>query len=137
MSKNNSISEKVQSLFRDMVGDAASRLDGSHFPVEIRDRIANVLSKDFSEEISNDIAFHLVDWNGDAAFLVALHLWPEQFTDEEISKGLYQLFPHAPDHLAAAAKLFGQPVTNVFEVGAIDGEENEGNEEDTKDETQH
>ncbi len=137
MDKKDSISEKVQSLFRDKVGDVASRLDGSIFPNEIRDRIANVLSEDFSNELSQNIAFHLVDWNDDAAFLVALLLWPEKFTDEEISKGVYRLIPHAPDHLAAAAKLFGQPVTDVFEVGALDGEENECDKLSTKDETQH
>lgn len=125
MDQKNSISDKVQSLFRGIVGEAASRLDASHFPGEIRDRIAEVLSACFPQETANDIAFHLVDWNGDAAFLVALHLWPEKFTDEDISKGLFNLFPHAPDHLAAAAKLFGQPITDVFEVGALDGEDDE------------
>jgi len=115
------IADKVQSLFKSIVGDAAKRLDGSYFPDEIRNRIAEVLSDDFSKEIANDIAFHLVDWNGDAAFLVALYLWPEKFTNEEISEGLYKLFPHAPDHLAAAAKLAGQPISDVFEVGALDG----------------
>ncbi len=134
MDKKDISANKVRSLFKDIVGDAALRIDGSYFPDEIRDRISEVLSEDFSEEIANDIAFHLVDWNGDAAFLVALHLWPEKFTNEEISEGLYKLFPHAPDHLAAAAKLFGDPVTDVFEVGALDGEDDE---EDTEDETQH
>lgn len=137
MGKKDTISEKVQSLFRDKVGDAASRLDASIFPDEIRDRIANALSEDFPDGVSQSIAFHLVDWNGDAAFLVALLLWPERFTDEEISKGIYRLVPHAPDHLAAAARLFGQPVTDVFEVGALDGEGNEWGKSNTKSETQH
>jgi hypothetical protein len=117
------VSEKVQSLFKSIVGEAAIRLDGSYFPDKICNRISEVLSEYYSEEIAKKIAFHLVDWNGDAAFLVALHLWPEKFTTKEIVKGLFQLFPHVPDHLAAAAKLAGQPVTDVFEVGALDGEE--------------
>jgi len=119
------LTKKIQTLFRSVAGDAASRLDAATFPTDIRKRIANVLSEDLSEEIADKIAFHLVDWNGDAAFLVALYLWPEKFTDQEISEGIYALIPHVPDHLAAAAKLFGLPVTDVFEVGALDGQENE------------
>jgi hypothetical protein len=123
MHKKTPIAEKVQTLFQKMAGDAALRLNGSRFPEEIKKRIANVLSEHYSKEIADKIAFHLVDWNGDAAFLVALHLWPEKFTDKEISEGIYTFIPHVPDHLVAAAKLFGQPVTDVFEVGALDGEE--------------
>ena len=72
--------------------------------------------------LNKKIAFHLSDWGNDAAFIVALHLFPEKFSQEEIEKGIYQFLPHVPDHLAAAAKLFGTPVTDVFDVGALDGE---------------
>jgi hypothetical protein len=125
--EKDSLTNKIQSLFKAVAGDAASSLDSGTFPKQIRKRIAKVLSQEYSEEVADKIAFHLVDWNGDAAFLVALYLWPEKFTDEDISKGIYRLIPHVPDHLAAAAKLFGLPVTDVFEMGAIDDQENENN----------
>jgi hypothetical protein len=57
----------------------------------------------------------------DAAFLLALHLRPEAFTQEEIDDGITNFLVHAPNHVAAAAKIAGHPVTDVFEIGALDG----------------
>jgi hypothetical protein len=68
---------------------------------------------------AHDIAFHLTDWIGDAAFLVALHLYPERFDKATIAKGISILLAHAPNHLAAAAKLFGMPIQDIFDVDAL------------------
>jgi hypothetical protein len=64
-----------------------------------------------------DIAFHLSDWAEDAAFLIALHLFPERFTVKEIHEGVVALLIHAPNHIAAAAHLAGWPLRDVFGVG--------------------
>ncbi|MGH2548563.1 MAG: hypothetical protein ACRDHN_04190 [Thermomicrobiales bacterium] len=63
-----------------------------------------------------DIAFHLTDWAADAAFLVALHLFPERFTAEEIADGIESFLIHAPNHVAAAAVLSGWPPKDIFGV---------------------
>ena len=69
-----------------------------------------------------DLAFHLSDWRADAAFLLALHLAPERFSIEEVREGVTQFLVHAPNHVAAAAKVGGWPVKDVFGIGALKGE---------------
>ena len=71
-------------------------------------------------ERAYDLAFHLSDWREDAAFLVAFALAPERFTPEEVEDGLGAFLVHAPNHVAAAAKLAGWPIADIFEVGALD-----------------
>jgi hypothetical protein len=69
-----------------------------------------------------DLAFHLSDWREDAAFLLAMHLAPERFSSDEVKDGVTQFLVHAPNHVAAAAKLGGWPVEDVFGIGALEGE---------------
>ena len=60
------------------------------------------------------IGFHLVDWQNDAAFIVALVLFPERFTDEEIREGVDRLLVHVPAHVLEAARLGGYQTENIF-----------------------
>jgi hypothetical protein len=69
-----------------------------------------------------DLAFHLSDWRADAAFLLALHLAPDRVTREEVQEGVTQFLVHAPNHVAAAAKLGGWPIEDVFGIGVLEGE---------------
>ena len=55
----------------------------------------------------DQIGFHLIDWQAEAAFLVALSLYPERFTDEEIQDGVEAFLIHAPSHVVEAARLAG------------------------------
>src|SRR5688572_15123223 len=71
-------------------------------------------------ERAGDLAFHLSDWREDGAFLVALALAPERFTPKEVEDGIMAFLIHAPNHVAAAAKLAGWPVADIFDVGALD-----------------
>jgi hypothetical protein len=50
---------------------------------------AALAAEDADDEVlhADEIAFHLTDWSSKAAFLVALHLFPERFTPEEIREG--------------------------------------------------
>jgi hypothetical protein len=57
---------------------------------------------------------HVADWQGDAAFLVALHLFPERFTDEEIDEAVRSLLIHVPAHVIAAARLAGHSTEEIF-----------------------
>lgn len=87
-------------------------------PSDVFGAIERALSVQYSAAIARDIAFHLLDWSEDAAFLMAIQLFPERFTDEEILNGTIQLLIHAPNHLAAAATLSGNPVSDIFGMGS-------------------
>jgi hypothetical protein len=85
-----------------------------------RQTLAKVLSADYPQQVACAIAFHLVDWAEDAAFLLAVQLFPERFTKDEIAHGIMMFLIHAPNHVAAAAKLAGHPLQDVFNVGIFD-----------------
>jgi hypothetical protein len=75
------------------------------------------LPPDYADEEKiqcKEMAFHLINWRSDAAFLVALHLFPERFTQEEIATGIDMFLVHAPAHVIAAARLSGNSTSDVF-----------------------
>jgi hypothetical protein len=119
-----SVRKKVQAIFTELAGDRAGMLVSGTFPASITTTITTALSSpDSTEEQilhADEIAFHLTDWNADAAFIVALHLFPERFTPAEIEAAVDLFIVHVPNHVAAAAKLAGHPVEDIFEVGALD-----------------
>jgi len=114
------VSDKVQRIFQRLAGERAEILKGSKFPAEINDRITSaILSGDMGADIDDPvgldgIGFHLVDWNSDAAFIVAMLLYPEEFTDEEIREGVGLFLIHAPAHCVEAARLAGYSTENPF-----------------------
>jgi hypothetical protein len=83
-------------------------------------------AEDVEEAVARDIAFHLADWDEEARFIVALQLFPDRFTPEEITSGIMGFLIHAPNHIAAAAKLHGCPVQDIFDDPT--GTENEDTE---------
>src|SRR5262249_60659253 len=108
-----SVRGKVAAIFTELVGERAKRLDGS----VIAEPAMSSLSRAFAErygEKANDIAFHMADWNSDAAFVVAVHLFPERFTSEEIATGVGLFLVHAPNHIRAACGLTCQYVWENF-----------------------
>ncbi len=119
-----SVRQKVLALFSELVGGRATRL-GEPGAGETRKTLAAALSADYPPDTALELAFHLVDWHSDAAFIMAVHLFPERFTPEELSAGALMLLVHAPNHLAAAAKLSGNPVSDIFEVGIFDDSDHE------------
>jgi len=118
--------DKVLQIFRELVGERAARLDGSHYPADVNTRITAALCAeppDPSGETrlrQDGIGFHLVDWQHEAAFLVALVLFPERFTDEEIRVGVESFLIHAPAHILEAARLGGYPTENIFDPNSKD-----------------
>lgn len=116
------VSQKVQVIFREVVGDLAERLSGDRHLTDVKTRIASALSgEEPSEEdiLQNDrVAFHVIDWQAEAAFIVALALFPDRFSDEEIRDGVEDLLIHAPAHILEAARLVGRPTENIFLEGA-------------------
>jgi hypothetical protein len=109
--------EKVRAIFAPLAQERANRLDGSRIAKEAMDAFGRALAHDHPFDVAHNIAFHLADWNSDAAFIVAVHLFPEKFTDEELAAGADMLLIHAPNRLAAAATLANHPIQDVFDVG--------------------
>lgn len=120
---NPDIDAKVKAIFREIVGDRATSLCEGLCVPRVADAIADALrhDSDMTPERARDIGFHLSDWHADAAFIVALHLFPERFTAAEIEEGVEDFLIHAPNHIAAAAALASHPIDDIFEVGALKG----------------
>ncbi|MCE0523215.1 MAG: hypothetical protein LV480_09930 [Methylacidiphilales bacterium] len=111
-------SDKVIAVFRELVGERVSRLEGSHYPADVNTRITAALTEGGIEEKDllkkDSIGFHLVDWQRNAAFIVALTLFPEKFTNEEIREEVDSFLWHVPAHVLEAARLGGYPTENIF-----------------------
>src|SRR5438067_11316542 len=121
---HDTVRKKVEAIFTELAGERTARL-GEPGAQATRDTLASALSADYAPDTARDIAFHLVDWHTDAAFMMAVHLFPERFTPEELVAGADMLLIHAPNHLAAAAKLAGHPIQDVFEIGVLDDTDND------------
>lgn len=106
------VDAKTRELFS-FAGQRASQISSVGQASGVIATIEDALRTEYGDS-AYDIAFHLSDWISDAAFI---HLWPEQFTAEEIREGVEGLLIHAPNHLAAAAALAGHPVVDVFGTG--------------------
>jgi hypothetical protein len=112
--------EKVRAIFAERFGDGARVLDAAVDGVFTAAVVAAY--PDLGVERAADLAFHLSDWRSDGAFLLALSLAPERFTAQEVAEGVMAFLIHAPNHVVAAAKLGGFPVSDIFEVGTLAGD---------------
>lgn len=119
MTEPGNLRKKLDRLYSEALGQPVRWGDPDRESA-CQELIRRALGDELEAEAAEDVAFHLADWSADAAFLLALHLFPDQLTEDEVSEGLYELLITAPDHLAAAAKQFGQPVQDSYEVGALD-----------------
>lgn len=108
--------EKVIAIFRELVGERASRLSASHYNRDAAAAIEAALASSANHRKAHDIAFNLTDWASDAAFIVAVQLFPERFSAVEIADGVEGFLLYAPNHVAAAAVLFGYPAEDIFGV---------------------
>ena len=106
---------KVDAIFREIAGEEAAASLRATGPSRVMDIIAHAIGSDHQPEVAAEIGFHLGDWQADAAFIVALHLYPERFTPEEIDAGVRALLVHVPAHVIAAAKLGGYSTEDIFE----------------------
>ena len=116
---NSDSDAKVAAIFHELVGERASRLDGSQYNKDTAAAISSALASSQDERSAHDIAFHLSVWGADAAFIVALQLFPERFTAAEIADGVLGFLIHVPNHVAAAAVLSGHPTEDIFGVTTI------------------
>src|SRR5438552_10661908 len=109
-----SVRKKVEAIFTELVGDRDLRLRGPLPAGIVHTAITSALSVDIQHEVADEVAFHIVDWNCDAGFIVALHLFPERFTPEEIEAAVDMFVVHVPAHVVAAARLAGHPTADIF-----------------------
>lgn len=102
--------DKVKAIFKELAGSRSEQLDGRYLN-DVRSRIncGACIPRRRQTFFPNpeQISFHLIDWHTEAAFLVALALYPERFTDEEIQEGVEAFLIHAPLHVVEAAKSAG------------------------------
>jgi hypothetical protein len=108
------LDEKVQAIFYEIAGAERAKWLRGDVPSRVMEQIAQAISSDHPPEVAGEIGFHLGDWQGDAAFLVALHLFPERFTPEEIRDGVRAFLLHAPHHIIAVARLAGNSTDDIF-----------------------
>ena len=59
--------------------------------------------------------------------IIALHLYPDRFTADEIQAGIGSFFVHAPFHIAEAAALAGQYAPSSSEYEADQPNSNDRN----------
>ncbi len=113
-----SVRDNVVTIFKELAGDRSQALEGTILPAAITSTITRALASEVADDNEvlhkDEIAFHLTDWNSDAAFLVALHLFPERFTHEEIAAGVDLFLVHVPAHVIAAARLSGYSTDDIF-----------------------
>jgi len=101
-------------------------------PEAIKERIRDVCRRVFQldEDASREVAFHMTDWLGDLDLLCDLFRRPGSFTDEQAAEVLEGFLIHAPNHVAAAAKLArDEGVADIFEVGAVEVNDDENSEQ--------
>src|SRR5215213_3205665 len=102
MDAHDSVTAKVAQIFTELAGARAEALRGDKSPEMQMNLLSKALASDRDAGVANDIAFHLLDWNSDAAFLVAFLLFPERFSAEELGVAADMLLLHVPAHVLAA-----------------------------------
>jgi hypothetical protein len=90
-------------------------------PEKIRARIREVglREMDLSEAAAADVAFHMTDWLNHFEAYRQFCSDPSAQSNAEVNRMLVRFLVDAPNHLAAASKLYTNvPVTDVYGVGA-------------------
>jgi hypothetical protein len=115
MDEHDSVKTKVNAIFHELAGSKADVLMGNIPARKANDILGQALAEGRTGLQADEMAFHLVDWNSDAAFLVAFLLFPERFSQEELRVAVDMFLIHVPAHVLAAARLGGYEATDIFE----------------------
>ncbi len=110
-----SMEAKVHTIFSELVGDKAFSLSSTMLAKDTIQRIKSVYAEELGLRRASNLGMNMSDWHSDAAFVVALHLFPERFTALEIRAGVEMFLSHAPNHIVAACDLIGIVITPVQE----------------------
>ena len=72
---------------------------------------------------AREAAFHLVDWIDDLREFSSLLLDENKIDPACAQRVILKFLDHVPAHVAAAARIVtDHPVTDVFEIGAVEGD---------------
>jgi hypothetical protein len=115
MDVHDSVRDKAWKIFDEAFGSRADLFKGGIPARRANDILAAALAEDVEPVVADQIAFHMVDWETDAAFLVAFLLFPERFTKEELQAATSMFLNHVPAHVMAAGRLAGYEVRDIFE----------------------
>ena len=115
MDAHDSVRDKVQAIFQEWAGERANLVRGDVPARDANTILGQALARTHGALKGDEIAFHLVDWNSDAAFIVAAILFPARFTPDELEAGAEAMLIHMPSHVLAAARLSGHDVEDIFD----------------------
>lgn len=79
-----------------------------------REAVRKAFLHALGNERARDLAIHLMDWTQDAAFVLALAMFPEKFSKKEVEAGVGVLLAHVPNHIFAAAKITGDQCEDIW-----------------------
>ena len=80
-----------------------------------REALRKALQRQYGNESAKRLAIHLMDWTYDAAFLLAVAMYPERFSANELRCGVDMLLVHVPNHVAAAAKISENKCSDIWD----------------------
>jgi len=103
---------KAREIFREFLGDKRCNT------LDVQDRIAKAVAEGTTKKKflkkGLEIGFHMMDWHGDARFLIALSLFPDRFTNAEIRQGVIWFLNHAGYHVPEAERLIMFPIRSHY-----------------------
>ncbi len=114
MDAHDSVRDKAWKIFHEAFGSRADLFKGGIPAGKANDILGAALAENGDPLVADEIAFHMVDWQTDAAFLVAFLLFPERFTKEELQAATEMFLIHVPAHVVAAGRLAGHDVQDIF-----------------------
>jgi hypothetical protein len=100
---------KLLLLYKPLGDSVAARLDPAGSTDESCEALFDALSH-AGEKNASDVAWHLTEWPWSAAFILALHLWPDAFSDEEIQIGYCYLHSDVSNHFKGFLEAAGDPI---------------------------
>lgn len=109
-----SVRTKVHQLFVELAGARGDVFRGGVPARQANNVLGQALADGMDPLKADEMAFHLVDWETDAAFLVAVMLYPDRFAAEELKAGVDMFMVHVPAHVLSAARLGGYPAKDIF-----------------------
>jgi hypothetical protein len=102
-----SATRKTRTIFVRAFGSRAAPLFKGASTQNMMETISAAFTRRMSREKAADVGFHIGDWAHDAALVLALHMFPERFTREEIRQVTDFVAAGMPYHSAALATHFG------------------------------
>jgi len=102
---------KVHLLFRQAFGARAERLLFFDQNCDTSQAVRSAYFRKLRKAKAADLAFHIWDWREEAAFVVALNLFQEKFSPEEIREGILDFACHGPYHANGVSKALDMEIS--------------------------